>query len=122
VRSVHNGTIRFALLEYQVEKFSQNREVVFGQPLSFQLANGLHVRHVIKNYEPKDMESGAAATLLEWINIHYEKDPQARKFDREVRVGTVQWQMRPAATLWSFCRQMAAFGYFGEYVLINKLP
>jgi len=90
--------------------------------LSFQLANGLHVRHVIKNYEPKDMESGAAATLLEWINIHYEKDPQARKFDREVRVGTVQWQMRPAATLWSFCRQMAAFGYFGEYVLINKLP
>jgi len=33
VRSVHNGTIRFALLEYQVEKFSQNREVVFGQPL-----------------------------------------------------------------------------------------
>ena len=93
--------------------------------LSFQLANGLHVRHVIRNYQPSDMDSGAAATLLEWINIHYKKDPQAQKFDRAVRIGTVQWQMRPAATFADLMVQVEYFvdtiaGYNADFVLFPE--
>jgi predicted amidohydrolase/GNAT superfamily N-acetyltransferase len=93
--------------------------------LSFQLANGLHVRHVIKNYEPQDLESGMAATLLEWINIHYQKEPQARKIATEVRVGTVQWQMRPAATFADLMIQVEYFvdtiaGYNADFVLFPE--
>jgi len=71
------------------------------------------------------MDSGAAATLLEWINIHYKKDPQAQKFDRAVRIGTVQWQMRPAATFADLMVQVEYFvdtiaGYNADFVLFPE--
>ncbi len=85
--------------------------------LSFQLANGFHVRKVIKDYEPKDTESRAYATLLEWINIHYEEKP--RLFGGEkpvVRVGAVQWKMRQVASFQEFLAQVEYFvGVVGDY-------
>jgi predicted amidohydrolase/GNAT superfamily N-acetyltransferase len=65
--------------------------------LRFQLANDFHVRKILKDYLPGDEESHEVATLLEWNNIYY--DPQDKKRVHaqpvQVRLGVVQWQMRP---------------------------
>jgi predicted amidohydrolase/GNAT superfamily N-acetyltransferase len=69
--------------------------------LSFQLSNDFHVRRVITGYLPEDEESHAYAVISQWINIEYEekKPPLIGAQKRVVRVGAVQWQMRPASTL-----------------------
>jgi GNAT superfamily N-acetyltransferase len=73
--------------------------------LSFQLANDFHVRRLITGYMPEDLESGAYATLIEWINIHF-REEETRKPNapimpakERVRVGAVQWQMRAVRSL-----------------------
>ena len=93
--------------------------------LSFQLANGFHVRHVIKNYEPSDHDSGAAATLLEWINIHYQEKQEISHRYNSVRVGAVQWQMRPASTFQGLLSQIEYFvdtvaGYKADFALFPE--
>ncbi len=83
--------------------------------LTFQLANGFHVRRVSKNYLKEDEASRGYATLLEWLNIYYEDeaDQDERKiFKREsskVRVGLVQWQMRTLESVDSFLEQIEYF-------------
>ena len=73
------------------------RREIHDPTLRFQLANDFHVRKILRNYLPGDEESREFATLLEWINIYY--DPQAgdraRSLPVQVRIGVVQWQMRP---------------------------
>ncbi|MDF3130267.1 bifunctional GNAT family N-acetyltransferase/carbon-nitrogen hydrolase family protein [Kiritimatiellaeota bacterium B1221] len=65
--------------------------------LRFQLANDFHVRKVLRNYLPGDVESKDFATLLEWINIYYDPSTAERVHAPkvQVRIGVVQWQMRP---------------------------
>ena len=65
--------------------------------LSFQFSNGFHVRKVLNNYLPGDKESHEFATLLEWSNIYY-REPDKLLVETSksvVRLGVVQWQMRP---------------------------
>lgn len=94
--------------------------------LSFQLANDFHVRKLITGYEPTDKESHAYATLLEWINIYYEeKAPLIGAVKSEVRVGAVQWQMRPAESLEELLKQVEFFvdavaGYQSDFVLFPE--
>ena len=68
--------------------------------LSFQLSNEFHVKKLLRGYLAGDRESKAYATLLEWNNIYYEEKPKllAPK-KREIRLGVVQWQNRPATSL-----------------------
>lgn len=64
--------------------------------LNFQLSNDFHVKKVIRNYLPMDKESSEYAALLQWDNIYFskpKKKPQTQK--TVVRLGLVQWQMRP---------------------------
>ena len=53
----------------------------------------------MKNYLPNDEESKHCATLLQWDNIYYQ-EPTQDYVDKKttVRVGLVQWQMRPYKT------------------------
>lgn len=78
----------------------KNREI-YDPVLSFQLSNDFHVRRVITDYLPEDVESCAYAVISQWINIEYEERKPALVGEqkRVVRVGAVQWQMRPASTL-----------------------
>lgn len=78
----------------------KNREV-YDPVLSFQLSNDFHVRRVITGYLPEDTESHAFAVISQWINIDYQekKPPLIGEQKRVVRVGAVQWQMRPASAL-----------------------
>jgi GNAT superfamily N-acetyltransferase len=73
---------------------------VYDPILSFQLSNGFQVRKVLKRYLSGDSESLEYATLLEWPNIYYEPRPKdLYRKKREIRIGVVQWQMRPASDL-----------------------
>jgi GNAT superfamily N-acetyltransferase len=59
--------------------------------LSFQLANGFHVRKLLKGYLRGDVESQEYATLLEWANIYYTKSVKLINAPKaEVRLGVVQ--------------------------------
>ena len=56
---------------------------------------------------PRDEESKAFATLMEWNNLLYKKvtkHPQQKK--STVRVGLIQWQMRSFKTFESICEQI----------------
>ncbi|MCK7594621.1 bifunctional GNAT family N-acetyltransferase/carbon-nitrogen hydrolase family protein [Pseudomarimonas salicorniae] len=74
--------------------------------LSFQIANGFHVRKVLTGYLHFDTESKAYATLIEWNNIYWQPKTDLHKRQRSlVRIGLVQWQMRPIESLESLLQQ-----------------
>lgn len=95
--------------------------------LSFQLSNDFHVLKIMKNYLEGDVSSQEYAVLLEWNNIYYEKSPKlinARK--SVIRLGLVQWQMRPLANLEALFEQSEFFidvvsGYSSDFVLFPEL-
>lgn len=95
--------------------------------LSFQLSNDFHVLKIMKNYLEGDISSQEYAVLLEWNNIYYEKSPKlinARK--SVIRLGLVQWQMRPLANLEALFEQSEFFidvvsGYSSDFVLFPEL-
>lgn len=87
----------------------QAREI-YDPTLTFQLANGFHVKKVLQNYLEGDVESREFATLLEWNNIYYQPDKAVINVERsEVRAGLVQWQMRPFKDMDSLMEQAEYF-------------
>ncbi|MCG5500746.1 bifunctional GNAT family N-acetyltransferase/carbon-nitrogen hydrolase family protein [Ectothiorhodospira lacustris] len=94
--------------------------------LTFQLSNDFHVRRIINDYLPDDKESHAYATLLEWINIYYEeKETLIGATKQVVRVGAVQWQMRPLKSLDELLQHVEYFvdavsGYQADVVLFPE--
>lgn len=78
--------------------------------LSFQLSNDFHVKKVLTDYMPGDVQSKEFATLLQWDNIYYSA-PSRKSYapSRYVRLGLVQWQMRPYADLEELFRQIEYF-------------
>ena len=78
--------------------------------LTFQLSNGFQVKKVLRKYLAGDTESLEYATLLEWSNIYYDKKPrELYRKKREIRIGVVQWQMRPAYQLETILDQAEYF-------------
>lgn len=64
--------------------------------LNFQLSNDFHPLRVLNNYLEGDKVSKEYAVLLRWDNIYYEKPSlKAATTKKIVRLGLVQWQMRP---------------------------
>lgn len=99
---------------------------VYDPILTFQLSNGFQVKKVLKKYLPGDTESKEFATLLEWSNIYFDKKPKAlyRK-KREIRIGVVQWQMRPAYELDTILNQAEYFidtlsDYQSDFILFPE--
>ncbi|MDA3934597.1 MAG: bifunctional GNAT family N-acetyltransferase/carbon-nitrogen hydrolase family protein [Gammaproteobacteria bacterium] len=95
--------------------------------LTFQLANDFQVRRIVRGYLPDDKKSAGYATLLEWVNIYFE-EPQAGVIGgrlSDVRVGAVQWQMRPTRSLEDLYAQIEFFvdavsGYQADLVLFPE--
>lgn len=78
--------------------------------LNFQLSNDFHPMRVLKNYLEGDGASMEYAVLLKWDNIYYEKptqQPSSKK--KEIRLGLVQWQMRPYKDLKEVMEQIEFF-------------
>ncbi len=115
--------------EYLPQQYIQmvkNKEI-HDPVLTFQLANDFHIKKVIPNYLPEDVESRGYAVLLEWNNIYYEE--RRRLIGRKktyVRLGVVQWQMRLFESFDDFLQQAEFFvdtvsGYNSDIVLFPEL-
>ncbi|WFB37320.1 bifunctional GNAT family N-acetyltransferase/carbon-nitrogen hydrolase family protein [Kiritimatiellota bacterium B12222] len=96
--------------------------------LRFQLANDFHVRKILRNYLPGDTESKEYATLLEWINIYYDADLEDRvhALPVQVRIGVVQWQMRPYDSMDALMKNAEYFvdavsDYGSDFILFPEL-
>lgn len=95
--------------------------------LTFQLSNDFQVKKVLRNYLPEDEESKGFATLLIWHNVYHdvEKNIILRKKDI-VRIGLVQWQMRPYDTTDDFLKNVDYFtdavsDYESDFILFPEL-
>jgi predicted amidohydrolase/GNAT superfamily N-acetyltransferase len=94
--------------------------------LNFQLSNDFHPVKILKGYLEGDAASEEYAVLLEWDNIYYEKpqiEPVAIK--KVVRLGLIQWQMRPYKTLEDVLQQAEFFvdavsGYRSDFALFPE--
>lgn len=108
-----------------IEKVRLNE--VYDPILSFQQANNFHVKRILNNYLEGDIQSKEYATLIEWNNIYY--DEKQRLINREksvVRLGLVQWQMRPTPNIAAMKEQIEFFvdavaGYNSDFVLFPEL-
>lgn len=100
---------------------------LFDPVLAFQLSNDFHVKKVMKNYLEGDERSRDFAVLMEWNNIYYEPSPKLINSKKSVvRIGLIQWQMRPLPNLDALFEQAEFFidavsGYESDFALFPEL-
>ncbi len=97
---------------------------IYDPTLSFQIANDFHVRKILKDYLPGDIESKEYATLIEWNNIYYHDNVSPRSA-QTIRLGLVQWQMRHFPDLDAFYEQVKFFvdavsGYQSDFIMFPE--
>lgn len=94
--------------------------------LNFQVSNDFHPAKILKNYLEGDKESNDYAVLLEWDNIYYQKqNKKASTVKKVVRLGLIQWQMRPYKNLDELLNQVEYFvdavsGYRSDFALFPE--
>lgn len=94
--------------------------------LNFQISNDFHPARILKGYLEGDEASNEFAVLLEWDNIYYEKpNPKAATKKKIVRIGLIQWQMRPYKDLEELLQQAEYFidavsGYRSDFALFPE--
>lgn len=99
---------------------------LFDPTLTFQISNDFHVKKVLKNYLPGDSESCDYAVLLQWDNIYYEKPTGKMATNKSVvRLGLIQWQMRPYKNVDEMFEQIEFFvdavsGYKSDFALFPE--
>ncbi len=107
-----------------IEKVRQKE--IHDPVLNFQLSNDFHVKKILKEYLEGDKESKEYAVLLQWDNIYYEApEQQAQATKSIIRLGLVQWQMRPYKHLDDLMEQVEYFvdavsGYRCDFVLFPE--
>ncbi len=80
--------------------------------LNFQMSNDFHVSRVLKNYLDGDKASMEYGVLLEWDNIYYTaplKKDDTTTVKSTVRLGLIQWQMRPYSGIEELMQQAEYF-------------
>ncbi len=104
----HNHSREMSPQQY-IEKVI--RQELHDPVLSFQLSNDFQVRRVLEDYIPEDRKSRGNATLLEWVNIYYQRvQPSTLNAQpSQVRIGMVQWQMRRVGSVEEFLEQVEFF-------------
>lgn len=72
------------------------RKEIHDPVLNFQISNDFHPSKILKGYLEGDESSNEFAVLMEWDNIYYEAPSKKASMQKTVvRLGLVQWQMRP---------------------------
>ena len=102
------------------------RKEIHDPVLNFQISNDFHPTKILKGYLEGDQASNEFAVLLEWDNIYYEK--RINKVNtklRVVRLGLIQWQMRPYKDVASLMQQAEYFidtvsGYRSDFALFPE--
>ncbi len=94
--------------------------------LDFQMSNDFHPKQILKGYLEGDQESNEFAVLLEWNNIYFEKPSKAASATKKIiRLGLIQWQMRPYKNLDEVMQQAEYFidavsGYRSDFALFPE--
>ena len=94
--------------------------------LNFQISNDFHPIRVLKGYLEGDEASGEFAVLLEWNNIYYQPPEKgARSLKKIIRLGLIQWQMRPYRDIEDLMQQAEYFvdavsGYRCDFALFPE--
>jgi len=94
--------------------------------LDFQLSNDFHPAKIITGYLEGDKESNEYAVLLEWNNIYYEKPQKKAAVTKKIiRLGLIQWQMRPYKNTDELMQQAEFFvdavsGYRSDFALFPE--
>ena len=102
------------------------RKEIHDPVLNFQISNDFQVKRVVKNYLPEDNASESYAALLEWANIYYTKPAKTYKPEKSVvRLGLVQWGMRPYKSFEELTEQIEYFvdavsGYHADFALFPE--
>jgi predicted amidohydrolase/GNAT superfamily N-acetyltransferase len=102
------------------------RKEIHDGVLSFQIANDFHPSKVLHGYLEGDDDSNDVAVLLEWNNIYYHKPTKkAARPKKVVRLGLIQWQMRPYKNLDELMQQAEYFidavsGYRSDFALFPE--
>jgi len=107
IPNYHNYKDKLSPKQY-IEKV-KSREIS-DSVLNFQLSNDFYPVRVQKGYLEGDSASGEYAVLLKWDNIYYEKpSTEATNIKKIVRLGLVQWQMRPYKDITDLMQQAEYF-------------
>ena len=86
------------------------RKEIHDPVLNFQISNDFHPSKVLKGYLEGDDASSEYAVLLKWDNIYYEKQRnQTDIIKKVIRLGLIQWQMRPYKNLDELMQQAEFF-------------
>ena len=102
------------------------RKEIHDPVLNFQISNDFHPIRILKGYLEGDDASGEFAVLLEWDNIYYQKaSKKAATKKKIVRLGLIQWQMRPYKDLDELMQQAEFFidavsGYRSDFALFPE--
>lgn len=101
------------------------KKEIYDPVLSFQLSNNFLPVRIIKGYLEGDTESEEFAVLLQWNNIYHTQKKNTMK-DAVIRLGLVQWQMRPFKNIEEFFQQVEFFvdaisGYESDFCVFPEL-
>ena len=102
------------------------KKEIYDPVLNFQISNDFHPVKVLRGYLEGDAESLEFAVLLEWTNIYYQKpSKKAQTKKKVVRLGLIQWQMRPYNKLEDLLEQVEYFvdavsGYRSDFALFPE--
>ncbi|GGD43169.1 carbon-nitrogen hydrolase [Muriicola marianensis] len=94
--------------------------------LNFQISNDFQPAKIIKGYLEGDEASNEFAVLMEWKNIYYEKPTKkVATVKKTIRLGLIQWQMRPYKDLDDLLQQAEYFidavsGYRSDFALFPE--
>jgi predicted amidohydrolase/GNAT superfamily N-acetyltransferase len=94
--------------------------------LNFQISNDFHPAKVMKGYLDGDKASQDFAILMEWDNIYYQKPSKKAATKKTIiRLGLIQWQMRPYKDLDELLEQAEYFidavsGYRSDFALFPE--
>lgn len=123
IPNFHNYSKEIGPKEY-IEKVK--RKEIHDQVLSFQIANDFHPEKVLKGYLEGDDASNEYAVLLKWDNIYFEKKTiKAASQKKIIRLGLIQWQMRPYKYFEELMQQAEYFidavsGYRSDFALFPE--
>lgn len=109
------------------EYIEQVRKKEIHDPVfDFQLSNDFHPKQILKGYLEGDKDSNEYAVLLEWNNVYFEKPSDSVTVNKKViRLGLIQWQMRPYKNLDELMQQAEYFidavsGYRSDFALFPE--
>lgn len=123
IPNYHHYAAEMSPKEY-IEKVK--RKEIHDPVLDFQMSNDFHPSKILKNYLEGDAHSKDYAVLLEWDNLYYEKKSEAPSAIKTVvRLGLIQWQMRPYSNLEGLMQQAEYFvdavsGYRSDFALFPE--